>query len=135
MKDKERVMRKLARKSYSSWELRQKCQDVPEIDTIVAEFIEKGYLNDDEWLDNYIHSQEVRGTSPLAIAAKLRTKGVPTAILQAKLTTHSPDTALQTLIQKKTKGHPPSGPDKQKLIAFLQRRGFSWEAICRVLKI
>lgn len=126
-------MRKLARKNYSSWELKQKCPDIADIEAIITEFTEKGYLNDDEWLDTFIETQEGRGTSPLAIAAKLRAKGVPTAILQAKLAGHSPDTALQTLIHKKTKGNLPTGPEKQKLIAYLQRRGFSWEAISRGL--
>ena len=133
MKEKEYVMRKLARKSYCSWELKQKCAEIADIDDIIAEYIQKGYINDDEWLQEFIRTKEAQGNSPLVIAAKLRHKGVPSTVLQAKLAGHSPATALNKLIQKKTKGQTPTGPDKQKLIASLMRRGFSWDAISKAL--
>lgn len=125
MKDK--VIRKLARKSYSSWELKLKCADIPDIDAILEELQQKGYLNDEEWLQTFIKGQEAKGQSPLAIASKLRVKGIPRATIQASLAALDVDTALQKAIAKKSRRE----PSRQKLIASLMRQGFSYDAIQR----
>lgn len=131
---REQVLRKIARKSYCSWELRQKCADIEGIDDLIAEFMAKGYLNDEEWLTNFIQAKEAAGLGPMALAMKLRQKGVPAAIIQAKIAALSPEEALRHYLQKKTRGRiaekiPKTGPERQKLIASLLRRGFPFDAI------
>lgn len=130
---REKVLGALARKSYCSWELRQKFADLEEIDSLIEEFQQKGYINDSEWLEAFIAAKERCGNSPLAIGAKLRNKGVPREVIMDLLGAHSPEEALKQAIYKKTKGKIVEGPEKQKLIASLLRKGFSWNLIRNML--
>lgn len=127
------VLRKIARRNYASYELKQKLKEIPEIDAIVEEFVEKGYINDDDWMRNYIRSEEGKGKGPQAIAAKLRSKGFPRHKIEELFTLLSPDEALDVAIRKKSKGRVLEGKERQKLIASLFRLGFSWDAISRKL--
>lgn len=126
MRDK--VIRKLAKKSYSSWELKKKCADIPDIEAIVADLADKGYLNDKEWLSSFVRQGEAKGLSPLAIASKMRNKGIPRDVIEEALNTLDSEEALKRAIAKKMRG---KTPDRQKLIASLLRQGFSWEQVSR----
>ena len=125
---------KLGRRSYSSWEIRNFFKDeIPEIEEIIAEFTEQGYINDDEWLKSFIRIEEGKGNGPHTLKSKLRQKGIPQEVIEAALTEASPQESLATAIYKKTKGRPITKESKQKLIAFLARRGFSWDTIQNAL--
>ena len=121
MRDK--LIRILARKNCSSWELAHKHPDIPS--NLIQEFAQKGYIDDQGWLKTFCQNEEAKGSSPLAIAFKLRQKGIPREVIEVALQDLSPENALKKAIAKNSK------KDKQKLIASLQRKGFSWELIKR----
>lgn len=130
MGNREKVLRKLGRKSYSSYELIFKLKsEIPEIKEITQEFIQKGYLNDQEWLARFVEEEERKGRSPLAAAARLRSKGVPREVIEEAVGALDSDKAIREAAAK----HLRRGSDKKKTMAALARLGFSWDAIHRIL--
>ena len=126
MSNREKVLRKLSRRSYSSFELIFKLKtEIPEIKDITNEFIQKGYINDQEWLKDFIKSEERKGKGPRAIGAKLYTKGFPREIIEEALLNTEPAESIQTALKKELK----KGKDKPKIINALIRKGYSWDNI------
>lgn len=126
-KDREKVMRKLGRRSYSSYELRLKLKaEVPDIEEILVDFIEKGYINDHDWLLSFIRSEESKGRGPMAISQKLRQKGYPREEIESAMPRNgSSREALDLAFAKKTRKF----SDRNKIINSLLRLGFAWDDI------
>ncbi|MCB1113714.1 MAG: RecX family transcriptional regulator [Chlamydiia bacterium] len=126
MSNREKVLRKLSRRSYSSYELIFKLRsEMPEIKEITDEFLKKGYINDEEWLKDFIKSEERKGKGPKAIGAKLYSKGFPRETIESALLMTEPQEAIQTALKKELK----KGKDKPKIIGALVRKGYSWDDI------
>lgn len=105
---------------------------------------EEGYLNDLEYAVRYIESRRVRyGIHRLKQGMKL--KGLSTATIEAAFESfeaerseadHTEEEALRSLAQKKLRECEGLAPDKtyQRVVGFLQRRGYGYNEIKRVLK-
>jgi SOS response regulatory protein OraA/RecX len=130
LNNREKVLRKLGRRSYSSYELILKLKsEMPEIKEITDEFLQKGYLNDEEWLTRFVQEEERKGRSPRATASRLYAKGVPREVIEEALGALDSDKAIREAVTK----HLRRGSDKKKIMAALARLGFSWEAIHKIL--
>lgn len=122
------AIRYLSRRACHSKELeaylkRKEFED--EASHLIPEFIRLGYLNDEEWLKNFRQTEILKGRGARASNGKLYQKGIRARV-------ESSQEALQIAIQKKTKGLP---YDRQKLIAYLLRRGFNFEDISNSLDV
>lgn len=135
---KQFVFRKLAKKSYYSEELIQKLKDnlvsTYSTNLILDECRNAGYINDDQWVEDYIRSCKNRKIGPRNIANKLREKGVPTEIIEEKLSqnddTISQKEAIIGLINTKYRLKNLSDfKEKNKVIASLMRKGFNFDEI------
>ena len=124
------ALRLLSIKNFSICELRKKLSlrgfSKEEIDQTITLCMGYGYLNDEEEGKRRVEKFKRRGYGPQLIAAKLRTQGLKTTPMsfdeQIEL--------IQNLISK------PAWKKKEKrnLIAALQRRGFDFECIFKVLR-
>lgn len=128
---KEKVMRKLGRRSYSSHELRLKLKgEIPEneLEDILKEFIEKGYINDLEWARTFVIAEESKGRGPMTISQKLRMKGYERENVEKVMDEAgeggSKD-ALDLALAKKSRKF----TERHKIVNALLRLGFHWEDI------
>ena len=134
---REIALGKISRRSYTSWELRRALEkeQVVEADSLVADFVQQGYINDAEWLASFIRTEEAKGQGPQAIKSKLYTKGIPREEIETVMASANPKEAILLAIRKKTHGRSLTAATKQKLIAHLSRRGFSWDLISAQLHV
>jgi regulatory protein len=93
---------------------------------------QKGYVNDEQfarwWVEN---RHRTKGVSRRKLQAELMAKGVASEHVQAALlqTERSEKAELIKMIEKKQKRY----PDRQKLLMYLARQGFSYDAITEAL--
>lgn len=121
----------LSRRSYFSKQLKtkllQKGFREEEIDPVLLELEAQGYLNDREQGERLIRRERGRGYGPLIIAQKLRERG-GTVSLPIQVSKED----LIPLIKKKYAKRLPQ--EKNKVIAALLRRGYSFDLINMALR-
>jgi regulatory protein len=109
---------------------------------VVALVIEKleniGLVNDERFASDWVASRvERRPTGKSRMAWDLRLKGIAPEIVEEAIDQVDEEKELEMaleLARKKVGGEGPQGPDeRRKLIGFLQRRGFHWEIVSKVL--
>jgi len=104
------------------------------IEKVIERLHDRGYLNDAKFAEMFVRSRAtLRNYSARKMKMELRKKGITSEIIDQVLTASDDfdeNTALKNLIQKKRKNY----DDKQKLIAYLARQGFSYDKIKAVLK-
>lgn len=132
------IYKKLARRSYSSHELKAELlkQLVPQelIDNVMSEVISAGYINDNDYLESFIRVSQLKKLGPERIIQKLMHKGFKRETIASKLQLHDSKEERITRIKKlletsyKTKDLT-IFKEKQKVIASLIRKGFSFEDI------
>ena len=105
-----------------------------------AEMIKKlqsdGYPDDSAYTENYIHVNKGR-KSPRQIAYELQQKGVDKSRISQMMeeTPIDEEETVRALLKKKTGGQiPQDWKEKQKLAAFLGRKGFSFDVIQKALR-
>ncbi len=94
------------------------------------------FVDDNAYTENYIHVNKSR-KSPRQMAYELQQKGVDKAKISRILEKNPVDEeeTARALLKKKTGGQiPEDWKERQKLAAFLGRKGFSFEVIQRVLR-
>ncbi len=120
----------LARKAYFSKQLRLKLAEKgypkEEIEALIAEFIRRGWLNDQELANRYVEQQRQKGYGARRIALQLREKAG-----QVEVALEESEEVLAALIQKKYLGK--LQENRNKVIQALLRRGFSYDLICKAL--
>ncbi len=113
------------------------------IDQVVTRLETLGYLDDRAYAQAYVRGRLAgRGYGPRRLRAELRRRGVPPnvveATLDAALAETDPLEIARPLARRRWKLLCQNEPDRrkrrQKLIAFLQRRGFSSEIAYRLLR-
>lgn len=130
--NREKVLRKLGRRGYSSYELIFKLKsEIPEIKDIAEEFIQKGYLDDAAWIADFIAAEERKGRGPLQIGAKLRMRGIPQEVVNGALSKTASKEAIRLALEKELR----KGKDKHKIINALARKGFSWDDINLIIEM
>lgn len=94
------------------------------------------FVDDNAYTENYIHVNKSR-KSPRQMAYELQQKGVDKAKISQILEENPVDEeeTARALLKKKTGGQiPKDWKERQKLAAFLGRKGFSFDVIQRVLR-
>lgn len=133
-KAKQYAVKCLARKQYLSHELKKKLSEVhvseSTVSKAIAHFTQLGYLNDKDWIQQFISKQSGRRYGPKAIAQKLRQKGVSGSQIPSLQTPSDETKQVRQILQTRFKSRDLSIPkEKQRAIAFLLRRGFSFSLI------
>jgi regulatory protein len=99
------------------------------VEKVVARLYERGYLNDEKFAENFVRSRaNLRNYSARKMKLELRKKGIKSNIIEkvlAETDEYDEQTALKNLIAKKRGYY----DDQQKLVAYLARQGFSYDAI------
>lgn len=94
------------------------------------------FVDDSAYTENYIHVNKGR-KSPRQIAYELQQKGVDKSRISQMMEENPIDEeeTVRALLKKKTGGQiPQDWKEKQKLAAFLGRKGFSFDVIQKVLR-
>lgn len=132
---KQYLLWRLSRQSLHSQQikkiLKEKLVTPSVIETVIEEFIQKGYLDDDHWIKSYINAQRKRFGLPI-IASKLKAKGITIEDIEGIQDTEKEKEVIQHLLHTKYRLKDLSDrTQRQKVIASLLRKGFSYESIRR----
>ena len=135
------AVRYLSRRGHFEQELRQKLRnkgyDAPIIDRTLQNLRQKRYLDDLNLMKQFVHDGiHLRKYGPLLLKQKLIAKGIAASEAENFLHRAYPEELQREvahgLAKKKWRSLNPDHPPekrKQKLVAFLQQRGFSWNII------
>jgi regulatory protein len=94
--------------------------------------VEKGYIDDEKFARYWVENRNLtKGASKRKLTAELRAKGVASSIIDHVLSesARSDENEIMKIIAKKRARY----PDKQKLIQYLARQGFSFDDIKQAL--
>lgn len=136
------ALMRLGMKSHSSTELRRQLQlklvSEALIEQIIEDYIQKGYLNDEEWLDSFIRIQSARNASPQSMKRRLRMKGlsidqIEEAFDRVDLLANQQMYIKKLLETRYRSKNLKDGKERQKVIAALIRKGFDFDAISQAL--
>jgi len=135
------VIWRLSKQNYHSQEvsrlLKERLASQSTIQKVMQEFIEKGFFNDQLWVESFIRTQRKRLALP-AILQKMKLKGLSQEEIESVRKTWqdvdqeklSIENLLRTRYRKKNLEE---FSEKQKVIKALLRKGFSFENIKQVL--
>ncbi|MBX2992086.1 MAG: RecX family transcriptional regulator [Bacteroidetes bacterium] len=141
------ALRFLSRRQRTEKEVRDKLREKEFADEEIRQTIENlrelGFLNDAEFARSYIcHQLTVRPKGTLALKQNLLLLGVRKEVIEAALDetfneTNQEEAALDAarkFLRKSRKPTDDPRKTRQKLAAFLGRRGFTWDVISTVMK-
>lgn len=143
-KGREAAFRLLAVRARSAGELRQRLRQKrfsPElVDQVIVELQAKGYQSDEDFARQYAREKWASsGWGPARVRQELRAKGIAPELADQVLNETYADADLVEAVlpfaQKRwqsTEGLPPE-TRRRRLTGFLQRRGYDWDTINRVL--
>jgi len=132
----------LSRREHSRLELRQKLQrkgyDSSSIETVLAQLQANNLLNEERFVEDFIHARQQKGCGPLRIEQELRERGIKEEWIKERLAAADSqwiDLACQA--RQKRFGHqnPQDSSQQAKQIRFLQSRGFTYSQIKTVLSM
>lgn len=103
------------------------------VDRVYKRLEDRGYLSDESFARYWVENRQQRkGISVRKLVAELRAKGVEQSVIDAAMQ-NSPreeKSEIEKVLQKRRHRY----DDEQKLIAYLMRQGFSYEAIQDALR-
>ena len=97
-------------------------------DRVYDRLEQKGYLNDENFARYWVENRNTRkGISKRKLIAELRTKGVDSVVIEQALQNSPREEKddLRNILEKKRHKY----DDEQKLIAYLMRQGFPYDAV------
>ena len=139
----DRALRFLALRPRSSWEVRrnlgqyrrkeERLKD-EDVEWVIARLTQQGYLDDQEFARFWVEQRaRFKPMAPRALRYELRQKGVDEATIQAVLSAREQNPEAAALEAARSRLARWQGLDQEafrkKMVAFLQRRGFDWDAI------
>ena len=144
----DRAVRFLAVRPRSEWEVRQNLQryhprgteslSEPQIDLVIDQLKERGYLSDQAFARYWVEQRNrFKPLSPRALRYELRRKGVRADVADAivEAETDPEEAALAAARQRAYRWYNLGEEAFQnKMVAFLQRRGFRWEIVRDVVQ-
>lgn len=137
-KAKQAALAKLARRAHSTQEirdyLRRKRYEPEAIEQVLQDLQNQHLLNDEAFARTWVaERRQLKQRSTRELQAELRRKGVDASVVKAVLEDSEDDelAALKQLIAKKQGLS--AYKDENKLIAYLQRKGYSYHTIKAVL--
>lgn len=95
---------------------------------VLQRLVDKGYVNDESFTRYWVENRNQRkGISRRKLEAELRAKGIGTEVIASAMQKYPRDekSELRKIIEKKSRRY----DDRNKLIAYLARQGFSYEDI------
>lgn len=95
---------------------------------VLQRLVDKGYVNDESFTRYWVENRNQRkGISRRKLEAELRAKGIGTEVITSAMQKYPRDekSELRKIIEKKSRRY----DDRNKLIAYLARQGFSYEDI------
>lgn len=107
------------------------------IETVLTQLIQSGLLNEQRFVEHYIHFRLNKGYGPLRIKMELQARGLTSEMIaeQLKITDNAWFDEILKVWQKHFKGKIAKEPKlRAKQIRFLQQRGFTREQIESVLE-
>lgn len=130
----------LSRRDYAQQEITKKLQakgfPLPQINTVMLEFIRSGLINDQRFAENYVYYRREHGYGPLRISQELRSRGISREIIAQllEITNNLWFTKIRIIWQKHFKNKVAKDfKTYSKQIRFLQSRGYTREQIACVL--
>jgi regulatory protein len=135
-----RALEWLLNRPHSERELRdylyRKKAEPDQIDNLVGEFTERGYLDNAKFALWFSELQARRNKSDRQIKAELFKKGISRELVAETFEQGSDDEAerLKLLIEKKSKLSRYKN-DQQKLMQYLVAQGFSWQSVKEALSV
>jgi regulatory protein len=141
------ALRALARRDHSIAELERKLKDrkisVTAAAAVIARLAESGYLDDRRFAERWAEAAVRNGRGyGVRLRQDLARRGVNREIIEEVLagitTTYGEDAALAALAERRFAGFVPGGAtdrEKHRVMAYLQRRGFSLAAIFRYFRL
>ncbi|RDI42810.1 regulatory protein RecX [Aquicella lusitana] len=134
------VLNWLSRRDYSQQEIRQKLKakscTPDEIETLIADLLQAGLINDLRFAENFVYWRSKKGYGPHRIAAELQARGIADDVIAEKLSVPADVwlAEIHKVWQKHFKGKQPTNfKERAKQIRFLQYRGFTREQVDSVL--
>lgn len=136
------ALRLLARREHSrqelSMKLRQRRVDAGVIDTVLDEFEEKGWLDDDRFAEVFVRQRMDAGYGPLKIQADLQQRGI--RAIPPELAAVSDEQWVTKAVHLRERRFglvdlSDDWPERQRQGGFLARRGFSGEQVERALEV
>jgi regulatory protein len=121
----------LSRRDFCSGELRQTLVaqgfEPDTVQGVVDEFIERSYVNDERYAEQFVSAHAERGHGPLRIERDLVQRGLDAALTEAALAAVEDwaQRARELRIRRFGLSEPKDWQDKAKQARFLQYRGFS----------
>lgn len=141
------ALRFLAHRQRTEKETRDKLREKEfaeeEIATTIESLCSLGFLNDEEFARSYIRTQlALRPKGKFVLKQKLLLLGIKRETIDGVLTEVFQETsqedaareAAQKFLHKSAKTRDDPRKTKQKLVAFLTRRGFTWDIVSSVTK-
>lgn len=101
-------------------------QDVA--DRVFSRLIDRGYIDDEKFANYWVENRnQTKGASRRKLTAELRAKGIESGLIEAALSLSERNDSIEIkkIIAKKQSRY----PDRQKLIQYLARQGFSYDDI------
>jgi regulatory protein len=132
------VYKKLSQKNYCSHELKKILTEYLVSPVVIKSVLDDcqnlGYINDNEWLKSFIRSAKTKKCGPFWILQKLMSKGIDkdTAkeALNAEDSSEDRVARIQELLKTRYRTRDLTNySEKQKVVASLVRKGFSFEDI------
>lgn len=134
-----RALQFLARREYSRAELYQKlqtqCEDLSQLDAVLNDFCERGWLSDARFAEQWAHYRANRYGSR-RVRQELQNKGVASELIDAVLaeTSMQEEEATARSIWSRKFGQLPTTPkEKARQMRFLASRGFAYEIIYKIV--
>lgn len=106
------------------------------VEKVIGKLKKQGVVNDQEFAEWWVQQRQTfRPKGKILLTQELRQKGIDGKIIEKALTTLDDYTQASNVAEKKRKSLRGLEPNKARLrlISFLQRRGFTWETIRRVI--
>ncbi|HEY6451793.1 MAG TPA: regulatory protein RecX [Steroidobacteraceae bacterium] len=125
----------LARRDFCCEELREVLVgqgfEPDTVQGLLVEFMERGYVNDARYAQQFVALHAERGHGPLRIQRELAQRGLDAALIEAALTAGADwaQRARELRIRRFGLAAPTRWPERAKQARFLQYRGFSIDHI------
>ena len=135
-----RALDLLSRREHSAKELRHKLEtrgfEAEHIDAALEQLSSKGLLNEQRFVESYVHSRIQRGYGPVRIRAELRERGSDAGINDWSTDEDIDWAELACAAREKRfgQGAPKDYKERAKQMRFLQQRGFTSEQINAVFR-
>lgn len=133
------AMNLLARREHGHVELmrklRQRGADESMIEVELQRLTDEGLLSEERYLESYVRSRANTGRGPLRIREELAQRGLSRSLIEQALAEAEVDwqAQLEALWQRRFLGQITDLKDKGKQARFLLQRGYSMDAVRRLL--